>query len=186
MAADDIMAFMTRVKRKLVDDAMKEASINDKLDFRRKQLAEKGYFWLDIDSTLRPYGRQFYDISIPGASSLLIQFDPADSAPGMLEHAMFIVQQRHALHTARCAEAAAAADAKDATGAAEASRAAATATASTAAAAAARFVAIVVHLPPGTSRTPRRVSLDFSARCELASISIELADGSSRAPEVSL
>ena len=72
---------------------------------------------------------------------LLIQYDPADSTPGILEHAMYIVQQRHALLAA---------------------------TASTASeqqsSQVTKYVALVVHLPPGTSRTRRSVALDFSRR----------------------
>ena len=69
------------------------------------------------------------------ARVLLIQYDPATSAQGLLEHAMYIVQQRHAMRPSSCSETA------------ERS-----------------FVAIVVHLPPGTSRVQRRVALDFSRR----------------------
>jgi hypothetical protein len=91
--------------------------------------------------TARVYGGGAVTGASPSAHVLLIQYDPVDSEPGMLEHAMYIVQRRHALHPASTLPAS-----------------------STASAATRRFVTLVVHLPPGTSRTPRHVALEFSRR----------------------
>ena len=88
-----------------------------------------------------PTARVYGGGAVTGAHVLLIQYDPVDSEPGMLEHAMYIVQRRHALHPASTLPAS-----------------------STASAATSRFVTLIVHLPPGTSRTPRHVALDFSRR----------------------
>ncbi|KAL1512226.1 hypothetical protein AB1Y20_005488 [Prymnesium parvum] len=75
------------------------------------------------------------DQTASSSAVLLIQYDPADSAPGLLEHAMYIVQQRHTL-----------------------ARRTASASMSN------KYVVLVVHLPPGTSRAKRHVALDFSPR----------------------